>query len=280
MVQAAQPAGAGAGATRDSGPLYDVVGVGFGPSNLALAAVIAEQAEETGRRPLSSLFLERRPAYAWHPAMLLGGALVQISFLKDLATLRDPRSRFTFLNYLSARGRLERFINLRNFYPTRLEFNDYFAWVAEQVQDQVRYGREVIAVEPVRTAGGAGVELLAVRVRRVATGAVEELTARNLVVATCGVPFVPDCVELPVGVGRRVFHSQDFLSCLACTYADRAAPYRFVVVGSGQSAAEIFQHLVQSYPNATVTAALRRFAFKPADNSEFVTEIFSPQVVD
>jgi L-ornithine N5-oxygenase len=280
MVQAAQPAAPGAGASRESGPIHDVIGVGFGPSNLALAAVIEEQAEATGCRPVSSVFLERRPAYAWHPAMLLGGALVQISFLKDLATLRNPRSKFTFLNYLRARGRLERFINLRNFYPTRLEFNDYFAWVAEQVQDQVRYGHEVVAVTPLRAARGEGVELLAVHARKVSSGAIEELTARNLVVATGGVPFIPECAGSPAGAETRIFHSQDFLTALARTFTAAAAPYRFIVVGSGQSAAEVFLHLVQSFPNATVTAALRRFAFKPADNSEFVNEIFSPQMVD
>src|SRR6476646_7571470 len=100
--------------------VYDIVGVGFGPANLALAAVIEEEARAAGERPVASVFLERRPGYAWHPGMLLGGALVQLSFLKDLATLRDPRSPFTFLNYLKVRGRLDKFVNLRSFYPTRL----------------------------------------------------------------------------------------------------------------------------------------------------------------
>ena len=58
------------------------------------------------------------------------------------------------------------------------------------------------------------------------------------------------------------------------------APYRFLVVGSGQSAAEIFQYLFSHYPNAEVTAALRRFAYKPADESEFVNEIYSPAMTD
>jgi lysine/ornithine N-monooxygenase len=38
----------------------------------------------------------------------------------DLVTLRNPQSRFTFL-----KDHLNKFINLRNFYPTRIEFNDY-----------------------------------------------------------------------------------------------------------------------------------------------------------
>jgi len=77
----------------------------------------------------------------------------------------------------------------------------------------------------------------------------------------------------------RVFHAHCFLERLARGFPDAAAPYRFLVVGSGQSAAEIFQYLIQHYPNATVTATLRRLAYKPADNSDFVNEIFFPQMV-
>ena len=108
----------------DGHPIYDLVGIGFGPANLALAAAIQEEADGTGEAPVESVFLERKPEYNWHPGMLLRGALVQLSFLKDLATLRNPQSPFTFLNYLRVKGRLDKFINLRNFYPTRLEFNE------------------------------------------------------------------------------------------------------------------------------------------------------------
>src|SRR5436305_11802623 len=88
--------------------VYDVLGIGFGPSNLAVAAAIAEEASAPGES-LSSVFLERKPSYAWHPGMLLSGAQVQLSFMKDLVTLRNPQSRFTFLKYLKDKGRLDKF---------------------------------------------------------------------------------------------------------------------------------------------------------------------------
>lgn len=50
---------------------------------------------------------------------------MQISSLKDLATPSEPRSRFTFLNYLFEKGRLNQFINLGTFLPTRAEYEDY-----------------------------------------------------------------------------------------------------------------------------------------------------------
>jgi L-ornithine N5-monooxygenase len=257
-------------------PVHDLVGIGFGPSNLALAACLQE-CRDDGAPPVSSLFLEAKPSYVWHPGMLLGGALVQLSFLKDLATLRNPQSRFTFLNYLRHRGRLDKFINLRNFYPTRLEFNDYFAWVAEEVRDQVRYGREVIAVHPVAASEG-GIEAVRVTARNVATGEVEEHLGRNLVVATGGTPSIPKGVDLPLG--DRIVHSHHFLDRVRDRFPDPHGRYRILVVGSGQSAAEIFQYLITHYPEAEVTAALRRFAYKPADNSDFVNEIFFPHMVE
>lgn len=256
-------------------PVHDLVGVGFGPANLALAAYIHEESEE-GRMPrVGSLFLERRDRFAWHPDMLIEGTRIQLSFLKDLVTLRNPRSRFSFLCYLAERQRLADFVNLREFFPTRLEFDDYYRWVAEQVTDQVRFGRSVESIEPVPGRGGE-VELLRIA-SRTADGRRETRLARNLVFAPGGRPFVPKGVELD---HRRVFHCRDFLGTVREHYPDRDAPYRFVVVGSGQSAAEIFQYLYTHYPAARVTATLRRYAYKPADESHFVNEIFHPGTVD
>ena len=73
----------------------DIVGIGIGPGNLGLAVAIEEQAPE-----LDALFVEARPEFNWHPGMLLDGSNMQISFLKDLVTVRNPQSRFSFINYL------------------------------------------------------------------------------------------------------------------------------------------------------------------------------------
>ena len=81
--------------------------------------------------------------------MLLPDTLMQISFLKDLATLRNPTSPFTFLSYLHTHGRLLPFINRASFIPTRREFADYLTWVSERVQElgvDVFYGEEVTSL--------------------------------------------------------------------------------------------------------------------------------------
>ena len=69
----------------------DLLGMGFGPSNLGDRGRAAEMAPE-----MSALFLERRPAFGWLRRQLFATATMQVNFMKDLASLRDPRSRFTF----------------------------------------------------------------------------------------------------------------------------------------------------------------------------------------
>ncbi len=260
------------------GEIYDLLGIGFGPANLALGVCLEEEAEAPGGRDLKRLFLEAKPHAAWHPGMLLEGSLLQISVLKDLATVRNPRSRFTFLSYLQSKGRLFEFLNLRDLFPTRIEFNDYLGWVAAELASSVRYGRQVLAVQPVAAGPGAPVELLRVVAKSAATGAVEEHLTRHLVIATGGAPSLPAGIEL--APGGRAFHAQDFMHRIGRDFPDPDAPYRFVVVGQGQSAAEIFLYLLNHYPEADVTAAIRRYAYKPVDDSDFTNEIFFPQMVD
>jgi len=71
------------------------------------------------------------------------------SFMKDLATLRNPRSRYTFMSYLHSQGRLISFINRGSTIPTRKEYSDYLSWAAAEVQANgvdVLYGHEIIDI--------------------------------------------------------------------------------------------------------------------------------------
>ncbi|HEX8870181.1 MAG TPA: GNAT family N-acetyltransferase, partial [Lentzea sp.] len=149
----------------------DVVGIGFGPANLALAVALAERSGVTAR------FLERQDGFCWHRDMLLDGATVQVSFLKDLVTMRNPTSEFGFLSYLAAKDRLVEFINHKTLFPSRVEFNDYMSWVAGCFAEQVSYGSEVVGVRPVVGASGVSeVEVVTSLGRRV--------RCRDLVLAT------------------------------------------------------------------------------------------------
>jgi len=253
-------------------PIHDLIGIGFGPSNVALAIALEEQREAHGQ-VVTPFFIERQPAFAWHPHMLLEHAHMQISFLKDLVTLRHPRSRFTFLNYLQEQGRLQDFINLKSFYPSRQEFNDYLLWAASHFDELCAYGEEVFEVLPEPDRHGA-VQALRVRSRD-AAGAVHERFARNLVVGMGGSPRIPEVFRGLRGE-PRVFHSSTYLRDIArCGDARRIA-----VIGAGQSAAEIFMDL-QGRPHAPeVDWAMRTRAIRPADDSPFVNEVFNADFTD
>src|ERR1044071_9508045 len=129
-------------------PIYDVVGIGFGPSNLALAIALTEHNEQA-ETPVTAVFLERQQAFGWHRGLLLDDATMQVSFLKDLVTMRNPNSGYSFLSYLKDRDRLVDFINHKTLYPLRVEFHDYFEWAAAKVDDVVSYDHEVVSVQPV-----------------------------------------------------------------------------------------------------------------------------------
>ncbi|MFJ9698312.1 lysine N(6)-hydroxylase/L-ornithine N(5)-oxygenase family protein [Streptomyces fradiae] len=257
----------------DPDHVYDVVGVGFGPANLALAIALDEhnEAAAPGER-VTGLFLERKQTFGWHRGLLIDGATMQVSFLKDLATLRNPVSRAGFVSYLHERGRLVDFINQKTFFPTREEFHDYLEWAAGRVGHLVRYGSEVTAVRPVATDGQTRLFEVAVR-----GGDGREVVhrARNVVVA-CGLqPRLPE----GVAASDRVWHSGELLHHTA-EFKEGAAPARFVVVGAGQSAAECAEYLHRTYPSAEVCAVLSRFGYSPADDSPYANRIFDPEAVD
>ncbi|WP_433799503.1 lysine N(6)-hydroxylase/L-ornithine N(5)-oxygenase family protein [Actinomycetospora sp. CA-084318] len=250
--------------------VYDVVGVGFGPSNLALAIALAEYGETHAGPPLTGHFLERQERFGWHRGMLLEDATMQVSYLKDLATLRNPRSGFSFVSYLYDRNRLVDFINYGSSYPTREEFHDYLEWAADRIPaDVVDYGTEVTALRLVPGPGGPA-DLVEVDVE--GPGGQRTLTARNVVLGTGLVPHVPEGTPL----GDRVWHSKDLLHRLPEIHD----PSRIAVVGAGQSAAEVVDHLHRRFPTAEVSAIFARYGFSPADDSSFANRIFDPDAVD
>ncbi|KVD64409.1 lysine N(6)-hydroxylase/L-ornithine N(5)-oxygenase family protein [Burkholderia ubonensis] len=254
--------------------VFDLIGVGFGPSNLALAVRLAER---SGTRALAHCFVERQPAFGWHRGMLLDDCRMQISFLKDLVTMRDPTSRYTFINYLFQRGRLNEFINLKNFYPTRVEFHDYLSWVADAFDEHVHYGETVTGIEPVR---GSGARVDALRVlSRDAAGHERQRVTRALSVGVGGAPAIPDAFA---ALGQdRVIHSSTYLADIGrLANASAGERRRIAVIGAGQSAAEVFIDLARRFPHVDASLVMRAGALKPADDSPFVNEIFSPAFTD
>ncbi|MFE9443579.1 lysine N(6)-hydroxylase/L-ornithine N(5)-oxygenase family protein [Streptomyces sp. NPDC006602] len=255
----------------DASTVHDLIGIGFGPSNVAMAIALSEHnARLDGQEAITAHFFEQQPRFGWHRGMLIDDATMQVSFLKDLVTLRNPASEFSFLCYLQSKGRLIDFINHKNLFPLRVEFHDYFEWASAKVDDMVSYDHEVVAVEPVVRDGA--VEYLDVTVRSGEGLAVHR--ARNLVIGTGLRPLMPEGVER----GDRVWHNSELLAKV--DELEGTSPSRFVVVGAGQSAAENVAYLHRRFPEAEVCAVFSRYGYSPADDSSFANRIFDPQAVD
>ncbi|KAL5335009.1 L-lysine 6-monooxygenase (NADPH-requiring)-domain-containing protein [Aspergillus crustosus] len=267
-----------------SDELHDLLCVGFGPASLAIAIALHDaidpclnrSAPSSGWQPKVA-FLERQKQFAWHSGMLVPGSRMQISFIKDLATLRDPRSSFTFLSYLHQKDRLIHFTNLSTFLPARMEFEDYMRWCAQQFSDVVAYGEEVIEVIPGQLSPDSTVvDFFTVLSRNTETGEISSRSARKVVLALGGTAKLP--AELPQDA--RIMHSSKYCTTLPGLLKDTNEPYNIAVLGSGQSAAEIFQNLQKRYPNSRTTLIMRDSAMRPSDDSPFVNEVFNPERID
>ena len=259
---------------EDGRPL-DLLCVGFGPSGIALATAL-DDAREAGRRDalsLRALFLERAPSSAWQPNMLLPGTDIQHHFLRDFATPRNPRSRFTFANYLRENGRLFPFC-LQGARVGRIEWSDYVEWTAGQVTLPVRYRHEVRSLEPVEENGT--IDALVATVCDLEAETTYEVTARNVVLALGYTPNVPALfVE---HLGPRVFHSHHYLERLA--ELEPAERPSFAVVGSGQNAGEILLHLAGAFPDSTITSIGRNSGFRTYDLGHFSNQVYFPEETD
>jgi L-ornithine N5-oxygenase len=246
--------------------VLDIVAVGLGPANLGLAAAVDELDGDGAE--IGAVFLDRRPAFDWHPDMLLPSSVMQISFLKDLATQRDPTSRFTFINYLHDRGRLNDFINMQTFSPTRAEFTDYLEWVVDRLTVDVRWRRSVTRVD-------LDAEGLC-RVQGTHDGEAFELVSRNVVLGVGSRPVLPTWAERLDD--ERVIHNTALRSGLGRLGLREGA--RVAVLGHGQSAAEVIRYALETLPGAEVHNFISGYGMVPADNSPYANRVFDPTAVD
>ena len=239
---------------------YDLVCIGFGPASLAIAIALRDRGIKA-----RVVYIEKQPNFVWHAGMLLPNARMQISFLKDLATLRDPRSRFTFVNYLKTKNRLVAFTNLSTFLPLREEYNDYMSWCASHFEQDVQYGHETISVYPVENQDGP-IRSWQVVSRNVEMKERSTITARNVVVAIGGKPRISPTLSAD-GPDCGIVHSSSYSIAVPRILTDTHKVYNVAIVGGGQSAAEIFNDLQSRYPNSYITLYIGASALKPSDDS-------------
>jgi lysine N6-hydroxylase len=253
--------------SQEPGAPRDLVGIGIGPFNLSLAALAHPLAE------LDTVFYDQRPAFDWHPGLLIDGATIQVPFLADLVTLADPASPWTFLNYLKKRERLFPFYFAERFHIQRAEYDAYCRWVSENLP-ALHFGHQVDAVRwnPERDVFEVDFTKLDPHGEALALG---RTYTKNIVLGIGSEPYVPEPLKpLVEAAGVPVVHAADYLD-----HRDTLlAADHITVIGSGQSGAEIFLDLLRSRPAGREKLHWlgRTEAFAPMEYSKLGLEHFTP----
>ncbi|ALX50657.1 lysine N(6)-hydroxylase/L-ornithine N(5)-oxygenase family protein [Lentibacillus amyloliquefaciens] len=247
------------------GKLYDIIGVGIGPYNLGLAALLDNTPEIEG------LFFDKTPKFEWHPGMLIERMNLTTPFLGDLVTFADPTSRFTYINYLHEHNRLYQFYFYNKFQIPRQEYNHYLQWVANQLE-QLHFGYEVIDVIDHENTAEPHYEVV---VKDTASEKQLSYFAKNIAMATGSEPFVLDSMT-----GH---HNEDVLHTNRYMYEKEnlvESPH-ITVIGSGQSAIEVFLYLLKEQENNVfqLTLFTRSSGLFQLEKAKFGQEYFSPDFV-
>ncbi len=247
----------------------EILAIGAGPSNLAFAVAIEEMAPADLAN--ETMVIEQHDGVAWQRGMLLPWTQSQVSFLKDLVTMRNPVSKFSFVSFLHAEGRLHDFMNMASFLPFRLEISAYLNWVARSLQKvRIEYGRRCARVEAVRSAGDTVTGWLVT----MADGST--ISARTLVVGAGRQAHVPEAFRgLPA---ERVIHSTEYSASM--TGIDPQAALRVVVIGAAESAAEMLWETYQRMPQSQCTMVMRSIGLDYYQTSRFTNELYFPAYTD
>ncbi|MEV8366155.1 lysine N(6)-hydroxylase/L-ornithine N(5)-oxygenase family protein [Streptomyces niveus] len=247
---------------------HDLVGIGIGPFNLSLAALA-----DGVHGGIAATFFEQRPAFHWHPGLLLDDATLQVPFLADLVTLVDPASPWSFLSYLRACERLYPFYFAERFHIQRAEYDAYCRWVSEQLPG-LHFGHQVDAVR--WNAERALFEVDFTQLDH--DGEVEALGrayTRNIALGVGTEPHIPEPLKLLADTPAvPVIHSADYLA-----HRERILEAEHItVVGSGQSGAEVFLDLLRARPAGAEKLhwLARTEAFAPMEYSKLGLEHFTP----
>ncbi|MEV7427686.1 SidA/IucD/PvdA family monooxygenase [Streptomyces sp. NPDC091212] len=267
---------------QDGHQIYDVVGVGIGPFNLSLAAL------SDGVPELRTLFLDAKPAFSWHPGLLMEGTTLQVPFLADLVTMADPTSPWSYLNYLREHDRMFPFFFSERFHIPRREYDHYCRWVAEHLPS-CRFDARVTELAWDDTS-----DAFAVTYRSAADGAVSRVWTRQVVLGVGTDPVVPQPLRALLtddhqdrgggrdrGRGRgRVLHSADYRTHRTAL----AALADVTVVGAGQSGAEVALDLLRHQDGDGAGGPYVRWlartpAFAPMEYSKIGLEHFTPDYI-
>ncbi|MGL5421644.1 MAG: putative histamine N-monooxygenase [Serratia fonticola] len=242
---------------------FDLIGIGIGPFNLGLAALLSSHAD------LTSLFLERKPTFHWHEGLLLPETTLQVPFLADLVTMIAPTHPLSYLNYLSEHDRLYKFYYYESFQIPRLEYDHYCRWASKKLP-ACQFGEDVIGVAYEPTVDRFIIE------SQPHDGPPRQYFCRHLAIGIGTSPVIPAWAKIETKA--PVLHSAEFINWRK----QLAACQHVTVIGSGQSAAECVLALYNSLTpemiadGASIQWLTRSAGFHPMESSKLGQECFTP----
>jgi len=248
--------------TKPAATTTPILGIGYGPANLALSIHL----EAIGLLD-HVRFIDTNPRFGWQRDQLLPGADIQNHPLRDLGVTIEE-GHVSFLQYLHAQGRLLEHLHRNRTFPSRGEYADYLGWAAAQVPAAVDYST---------------------RVQHVQITCAESGVARFTVTGLCG--RVYHTQQLVIGTGRspripavfadatrgRVAHASRYTSTFDGT---NLTGKTVAIVGSSQSAIEIALDLLHRRGARAVHLIHRGIGFRLKDTSPYSRRVFLPEFVD
>ncbi|WP_218966389.1 putative histamine N-monooxygenase [Snodgrassella alvi] len=241
----------------------DLAGIGLGPFNLGLAALLSSHPE------VNAVFLDKTPTFHWHAGLLLPGTTLQVPFLADLVTMANPCHPLSYLNYLHQHQRLYQFCYYDRFLIPRQEYDDYCRWAVRQLPSchfdscvqAVSYDRqqEKFIIESESSAGKK-----------------QAYCSQDIAIGIGTVPYYPEWLKNTSH--PLILHSAQFTHMQEQLQQCR----QVTVVGAGQSAAECVLALYQALQpeqiraGASIRWITRSAGFHPMEFSKLGQECFTP----
>jgi L-ornithine N5-oxygenase len=213
--------------------------VGFSIEGLALAVSLADR-----RTQRKLLFIDRsdefRAEFGFHNADDSAGSL----FLKDLVTLHNPRSEFTFINYLHETQLLVGFTNVSQMKPSRNLLESYLKWAAKKIQalGWVSFQSEAITISPVRSRSTKSFDSWEIRVRDNSNGCITTLQTQRLVMTARAPKSIPSTLQ-GAHLHDHVLLMNQF-DQFRKTISQAKRPLNIAILGASQQAVECFQEIV------------------------------------
>lgn len=242
--------------------IYDTIGIGFGPANIAIAIAMEELGFDK-----TVLFFEAKDDISWQENMMFEDSDIQNNPLRDLVTPRNPRSKYSFTNFLFEKKRLFEHLNCGFNLPLRVEFAQYIKWVGEHFNEKVRLSTKIESIELFQDENQTDIYKLKDSLDNY-------YYCYSIILAPGRTPNIPQ--EFSGVKSSKVIFLNDYLK----TVNQITSPKKIAVVGGSQSSIEIMLNLSDKFPDTVILGISRSFGYKQKDVNPFTGEVYFPEFVD